>query len=58
MTDTERLIIINQIEIMNALRQTNNTVGLRCALMYSQRALEDDERKLSRFGNIRPSKQQ
>jgi hypothetical protein len=44
MTEVERLIIVNQIEIINALRVNNNTIGLGHALAASIRALADDDR--------------
>ena len=48
MTEIERLLIVSQIEVMNALRLTNNTIGLQHALMALQRALTDDERNKER----------
>lgn len=45
MTEIERLIIVNQIEIINALRLTNDTVGLSHALAASLRVLAHDERE-------------
>jgi hypothetical protein len=44
MTEVERLIIVNQIEIINALRVNNNTIGLGHALAASIRALANDDR--------------
>jgi hypothetical protein len=48
MTETERLIIMNQIEIINALRVNNNTIGLGHALAASLRALDEDDRAKER----------
>ena len=48
MTEIERLLILSQIEIINALRATNNTIGLGHALMILQRALADDDRAKER----------
>ena len=48
MTEIERLLIVSQIEIINALRVNNNTIGLGHALMMLQRALTDDERNTER----------
>lgn len=57
MTEIERLILVNQIEIINALRLTNNTVGLGHALAASLRALADDERAKDRAKFWRASRQ-